>query len=177
MRSHVYLVILIIVMVIGGSFSTGMCAEVKTLQDFKNSSFLKKYPQKKQMDSWALRDGGYNNSFSFRLGNDPDSWFSVEVVTKSTSNPIVFHYGLMFHDESVPDYKTKFTKQIRDIVQDFISSIDSGWPIKDVIEYAQNQSAVKYSKIADAPKNMFGKYSVRAGTVGNSIIISIDKTQ
>lgn len=179
MRKYIVSLLTVFVFVFWGSLFSTVCAETKTLQDFKNSAFIKKYPQKNQMKSWPLRDGGYDNSLSFRLGNDPDSWFSIDVVTKSANNPIISRFGLMFHDESGVDYKTKFTPKIKDIIRDFISSLDSGWPQKDFLEYVQNQSAIKYSRISDAPRQTFtslsGKnYYVQVGTVGNSIIVGID---
>jgi len=153
-------------------------SEIKTLEDLKKSAFIKKYQQKRQMDSWPLRDGRYNNSFSFKLGTDEYSWFLVEVVTKSNNNSIVQNYGVMFHDESNPSIRpTKFTRKIREIFEDFIKSVDSTLKSNDITNYVQKQSVVKYRQIMDAPKKTFGKYSFRVGTVGHDLHISIDKTQ
>ena len=161
-----------------GRVAIGSGFEVKTLDDFRESTFIKKYPQKKQMTSWALRDGGYNNSFSFRLGNDEFSWFSVEVGTKSQNNPLVQNYGIMFHDESNPSiWPTKFTEQIKSIFQDFIKSMDSTLDIKNISSYVQEQSLSKYHQIKDAPMKTIGKYSFRVGTVGHDLIIRIDKQE
>ena len=176
MRKQLFLIILIISLVVVGNISLAVCSEIKTLTDFKSSAFIKKYPQKKQMDSWALRDGRYNNSFSFSLGDDADSWFSIEVVTTSATNPVICHYGIMFHDESDPNiYPTKFTNQIKTVLEDFLKSIDSSINIKEVIGYVNKCSTIKYSKIADAPAKTFGKYSFRIGTVGYELIIDIYK--
>lgn len=178
-RITFYIVIILTSVFVGVSISSS--AEIKTLEDFRNSAFIKKYPQKRQMRSWSLRDGGYNYSFSFPLGNPPlydeYDWFSVEVVVKSKDSPIIYHLGIMFHDESAPSGPTSFTKHIREISQDFIRSIDSTLPLKDVVEYVQSKSVFKYpGGILDAPKETFAKYSFRVGIVGHDLIISIDTT-
>ena len=149
--------------------------KIKTLDDFLNSSFIKKYSLRREMDSWPLRDGGYNNYFSFQLGKDKYSWFIVEVVTVSKNDPEVFHIGIMFHDESEPyTYPTRFTEQIKEISQYFMNSLDSTLHLKDVINYVQEQSNVQLHGIADASRKNFGNYSFRVGTVGRDLIISID---
>ncbi len=127
------------------------------------------------MDSWQLRDGRYNNYFSFQLGKDKYSWFTVEVVTVSKNDPEVFHIGIMFHDESEPyTYPTRFTVQIKEISQYFINSLDSTLYLKAIINCIQEQSNVQLHGIADALRKNFGNYSFRVGTVGRDLIISID---
>jgi len=176
MQKHIFLIITIMLLLVVGNISSAVCSGIKTLSDFEGSTFIKKYHQTKQMDSWALRNGRYNNSFSFSLGNDAYSWFSIEVVTTNATNPAICNYGIMFHDESNPNiYPTKFTNQIKTVMDDFLKSIDSSINIKEVVGYVNKRSTIKYSKIADAPAKTFGKYSFRIGTVGYELIIDIDK--
>lgn len=147
--------------------------KIKTLDDFLNTSFIKKYSLR-QMNSWQVRDGRYNNFFSFQLGKDKYSWFTVEVVTVSKNDPEIFKIGIMFHDESEPyTYPTRFTEQIKEISQYFINSLDSTLNLKDVINYVQVQSHVQLNGIADASRKNFGNYSFRVGTVGRDLIIDI----
>lgn len=165
-----------IILIISFGVSITYSAEIKTLEDFKNSIFLKKYSPKRDMKSWPLRDGGYNNSFGFQLGTDEYSWFSIEIVTKSKNNPIIINCGISFHDESDPlVHPTKFTMQIKTIFSTFLNSIDPSLPTKDINNYVQKQSLSKYRVITDAPKKTYGKYSFRVGTVTHMLIIDIDK--
>lgn len=160
-------------------FSISDSSEIKTLEDFKNSAFIKKYRQRRQMDSWPLRDGAYAYSFAFPLGSSPlydeYDWFSVEMIAKSKNNPTIYNFGIMFHDESAPSGPTRFNQHIREIFQDFISSFDSNLPLKNIADYVEKQSVVKYKQILDAPKKTFGKYFLRVGVVGHDLIVDIDK--
>lgn len=182
--------------------SASYTSEIKTVEEFKNSAFVKKYRQKRQMTSSQLRTEisaearrfvderlirelgrGYGYSFHFHLGDPPTydeyDYFSVDVVTKCKDNPIIYHIGIEFHDESIPPSsgQTTFNKHIREIFQDFISSLDSSLPLKNVADYIQEQSILKYQRKSDAPKKTLGKYSFRAGTMLWDLFISIDKAQ
>ena len=54
-------------------------------------------------------------------------------------------------------------KHIREIFQDLISSLDSTLPLKNVADYVQNQSVLKYYRLSDAPKKTFGKSDESCG--------------
>jgi len=181
------------------SISSG--SEIKSLEDFKNSTFIKKYRQKGQMTSTQLKTEiraevrgyiderlvrevgrGYSYGFSFYLGDPPTydeyDFFSVGIVTKSKDNPIIYHIHIEFHDESLPRSSgpTKFNKHIREIFEDLINSIDSTLPLKDVADYVQKQSIIKFTQISDSPKKTFGRYSFRVGTISHDLFVRIDKS-
>jgi len=147
--------------------STSCSAEIKTLQEFQNSLFIKKYSQSKPMESWPLKAGGYSNSFTFDLKIDKNSLVFLEILTNSKDNPTIYRYSMIFH--------AGYTKQMKSFFYDFFSTVDSSVDSKAVNDYIQKQAAVKLRKSSDAPKKTFGKYSVRVGNVLNAVTISIDK--
>jgi len=146
--------------------SISISSEIKTLDDLKNSSFYKKYPQK-DPDSWPLKAGGYSYSTYIDLKIDKNSLVLLEVLTKSKENPIIYRYSIMFH--------AGYMKQMKAFFYDFFSAVDSSLDAKAVIDYIQKHAAVKVPKSADAPKQTFGKYSVRVSNVSNAVTISIEK--
>jgi hypothetical protein len=183
------------------SISISSASEIKSLEDFKNSTFIKKYRQKGQMTSTQLKTEisaeargyideklvrevgrGYSYGFFFYLGGPPAydeyDFFSIGIVTKSKDNPIIYYIHIEFHDESIPPSSgpTKFNKHIRDIFEDLINSIDSTLPLKDVADYVQKQSIIKYKQMSDSPKKTFGRYSFRVGTLSHDLFVRIDKS-
>jgi len=160
-----------------GLASNSISSEIKTLDDFNKSAFFKKYQQTRPVDSWSLKNGGLNYSFAFSLGSEePSSILAIEIVFKSKETPMVLSYGVTFYDDlATLSRPTKFTKSKRQILQDFIRSIDSSLPLKDIMVYIQEQSNFDYDRILDAPQKKFTKYFFRAGTVGPDLIIDIEK--
>jgi hypothetical protein len=142
-------------------------AEITTLSEFQNSSFIKKYSQSKPMESWPLKTGGYSNSFTFDLKIDKNSLVLLEILTKSEANPSIYRYSMIFH--------SGYTKKMTSFFHDFFSAIDSSLDAKAVIGYIQKRAAVKLHKSSDAPKKMFDKYSVCVSNVLNGVVISIQK--
>ena len=193
MREKIVLIINGILIFLFGLTSISMGSEIKTIEDFRNCSFIKKYkPQRTK--SWDLRDGRYNYSFSFYFSDfwkrsptdnhiyDKNDWFLVGVQTKSKNNFTVCSLGLMFHDEpegpSVDKWYVKFTKHIKDISQDLITSIDSSLPLKDIMDYIESRSTFKLGReqnISDAPKKSFGRYFFQVGLIRPDLIIHIQK--
>jgi hypothetical protein len=193
MREKILLVINGILIFLFGLTAISMGSEIKTIEDFRNSSFIKKYkPQRTK--SWDLRDGRYNYSFSFYFSDfwkrsptdnhiyGESDWFSAEVQTKSKNDSKICSLGIMFVDEpEVPpqsEWYVKFTKHIKDISQDLISSIDSSLPLKDIMGYVESHSTFKLGReesISDAPKKTFGRYFFQVGLSGPHLIIHIQK--
>ena len=83
-----------ILMIISELHSTCWSAEIKTLQEFQNSSFIKKYSQSKPIESWPLKTGGYSNNFTFNLRIDEHSLVFLEILTKSKDNPSIYRYSI-----------------------------------------------------------------------------------
>jgi len=179
MKKPIFLSILLTSTFLSVWILTSSATEIRELQDFKSSTFLKKYRQKGQMSSWPLRNGGYNYSISFHLGNPPAydeyDWFSVDLTAKSEKNPVISNFGIMFHDESTRSGPTRLTPHIKAILQDFIGVFGLNLPIKDITDYVQKNSVVRYKGILDAPPKQFGKYSFRVGIVGHDLIIDVEK--
>lgn len=141
-------------------------SEIKTLADFSNSSFMKKYSPLK-MESWPLKTGGYSNSFYIDLKIDKNSLVLMEILTKNQNNPVIYRYSMIFH--------VGYTKQMKTFLNDFITSIDSTLNSKTVTDYIQKQASVKLRKSSDASKKTFGKYSFRVSNVLNSVTVRIEK--
>lgn len=193
MRREIVLIINGILIILFCLTSICMGSEVKTIEDFRNSPFMNKY-KPKRTKSWGLRDGRYNYSFSFSFSDfwkrspndnhiyDESDSFSVEVQTKSKDDSTICSLGIMFHDEpEVPPrgkWYVKFTKHMKDISQNLISSIDSSLPLKDIMGYVESRSTFKLGReqsISDAPRKTFGRYSFQVGLSGPDLIIEIDK--
>lgn len=148
-------------------YSPSWSAEIKTLQEFQNSSFIKKYSQPKPMESWPLKVGGYSNSFTFDLKIDKNSLVLLEILTKSEANPSIYRYSMIFH--------SGYTKKMTSFFHDFFSAVDSSLDAKAVIDYIQKRAAVKLHKSSDAPKQTFGKYSLRVSNVLNGVTIRLEE--
>ena len=87
-----FLTFVILFSIVSLSSSPCLSDEIKTLDDFQNSTFVKKYPQSKPMESWALKKGGYNNSFIFDLKADKSSQVFLDVQTRSQTDSIIIRY-------------------------------------------------------------------------------------
>jgi hypothetical protein len=149
--------------------SSSWSAEIKTLPEFQNSSFIKKYSQSKPMESWPLKTGGYSNSFTFDLKIDKNSIVLLEILTKSEANPSIYRYSTIFH--------SAYTKKMTSFFHAFFSAVDSSLDAKAVTDYIQKRAAVKLRKSSDAPKQTFGKYSVRVSNVLNGVTVSLEKRE
>lgn len=142
-------------------------AEAKTLHDFQNSSFIKKYSQSKPMEAWPLKAGGYSNSFTFDLKIDKNSIVLLEILTKSEANPIIYRYAMIYH--------SSYAKQMTSFLRDLLSAVDSSLDSKAMINYIQKRSSVKLRRSSEAPTQTFGKYSVRVSNVLNGVTVSLEK--
>lgn len=162
-----FCITIVVLMIIPQWHSTCWGAEIKTLHEFQNSSFVKKYSQSKPIESWPLKTGGYSNNFTFDLGIDKNSLVFLEILTKSKDNPSIYRYSMICH--------AGYIKRMKSFFRDFLNAIDSSLDSKAVNDYIQNQASVKLLKHSDAPKKTFDKYSVRVSNILNGVSISIEK--
>lgn len=146
------------------SFCWGAAAT--TLDDFKNSSFIKKYSQSKPMESWPLKTGGNSYSFTFDLKIDKNSIVLMEILTRG-NNSMIYRYSLIFH--------ASHTKRMKAFFNDLIGLIDSSLDSRVVTDYIEKRASVKLTKSSDAPKKVFGKYSFRVSNVLNGVTVSIER--
>jgi hypothetical protein len=171
---------LILCFVILVSFvSSAIAGALKTSDDFENSTFAKKYHISGKGKATPLKNGKMDYGYDFSLAGNTkitECFAMIEVMTKSKTDKTISGYGVMFHDESKPGVTpTPFTPEIKTIVSDFFSSIDSGINVSEAIAYVKANSKRKLNKIADAPAKSIGGYKMRVGTVLHELIISIDK--
>ena len=159
--------------------SNSIAGIIKTSAEFDSSTFAKKYHISGKGKATLLKNGKMDYGYDFSLAGNTkitECFAMIEVMTKSQTDKNISGYGVMFHDESKPGVTpTPFTPEIKTIVSDFFSSIDSEINVNEAIAYVKANSKKKLNKIADAPAKSIGGYKMRVGTVLHELIISIDK--
>ena len=137
---------------------------------FEATSFYKKnFPTK---DSWPLKTGGMNNSYSFDDSENLGAHISVS-ITETNSGPSdvsVIWYG---KSTKAPARMTK-TKEA--FLSDLLSVTAPSVNPKQVVAYIKKVGSKSYSGGSTAmPRTKIAGLNMHAGTAGESLIVGIER--
>ncbi len=146
--------------------------EIRTIRDFENSAFSKKY-QAKKSDSWALKSGGMNFSYAYADSESSESVSNCGVELSADRNNVT-HYGVQWHGESTLK-PARLTVKREEFLRDLLSSISEKIHKDAVIAYVKKNQATRYpGGMNTAPQEKIGNILVRSGVVGPSLIVVLD---
>ena len=168
-RNNLLLSILIITfaLILFSQVIIGGTNKSKTIIDFESSAFFKKQILESK-DTWDLRTGGKNNSYSFKDSENPYSSFGVELTTKGKN---VEEISIHWNGESTyqpAKITSKKVEQLKDLA--------SFWGIANqsvtIIDYAKSQQSKRYTGgSSQAPRKTLGEVTIYCGTTGETLWI------
>ena len=131
--------------------------KAKTLESFKHSDFVKKYPQSRPFESSQVRDGSQSNVFEFDLKINPHSKIMLEAVSRGF---FIEKYWMLFH--------SSYLSKMDDFLKDFCLALDPGFKTKEVIGFIKKTASKKNT---EGSKN-FGQYRVIVKNRMNAVTLS-----
>lgn len=137
---------------------------------FEATSFYKKnFPTK---DSWSLKTGGMNNSYSFDDSENLGAHISVSITeTKSGPSDVsVIWYG---KSTKTP---ARITKTKEAFLSDLLSVTAPSVNPKQVVAYIKKVGSKSYPGGSTAmPRTTIAGLNMHAGTAGESLIVGIER--
>ena len=137
----------------------------KFITDFESSAFFKKQIMQSK-DTWDLRTGGRNNSYTFKDSENPYSSFGVELTTNGQD---VVEIGIHWNGEST-DQPAKITPKKIEHLTDLALFWGIEKQAKQIIDYAKSQQSKRYrGGSSQAPRKTLGQISIHCGTMGETL--------
>jgi hypothetical protein len=137
----------------------------KTISEFESSTFFKKQSLVSK-DTWDLKTGGKNNSYSFKDSENPYSSFGVELTTVGQN---VVKLGIHWNGNSTST-PAKITAKKKEQITDLAKFWGAEDQAKQMTEYAKNQQSKRYSGgSSTAPRKQLGKINIYCGTTGETL--------
>lgn len=139
--------------------------ESKSISEFESSIFFKKQTLVGK-DTWDLRTGGRNNSYSFKDSENPDSSFGVELTTNGQN---IVEIGIHWNGKST-SAPAKITVKKEEHLADLASFWGLGNQAKQIIEYAKSQQSKRYKNGSNqAPRKNLGEIAIYCDTTGETL--------
>jgi hypothetical protein len=132
------------------------------LAPFESSAFCKEYTCKKGK-SWPLRAGGMNNTYD--LSAAPH--VTVEVPTKDGA---IDHYGISFYE------RERLRNADLQVAYALLGSIDPAGNTEAVRQFIRSNIERPAEQIRRGPSSSFGPYTVWTAKVGETQIVSVERT-
>lgn len=146
-------------------------AEVLSIADFESSAFYKKY-RVRGKDAWTLRSGGKNFYYSYK---DPENSYSGFGVELSSDPSNIRKISICWHGKSIY-HPARLTKVKEQFLWDLLLVVEPTIDPDTVIAYVKSQQVNNYPGGGNAmPRKQLGKAAIYAGTVGEALIVGIEK--
>lgn len=156
---------IILFFVLSSFLATNAATKPKTIADFEASVFFKKQILENK-DSWGLRTGGINNSYTFKDSENPYSSFGVELTTKGLD---VVKIGIHWNGKST-DQPAKITLKKMEHLTQLALFWGVGNQAKEIINYAKSQQSKRYrGGSSQAPRKTLGQITIHCGTTGETL--------
>lgn len=140
---------------------------IRTLLDFENSQFCKKYKCKEE-HSWNLRSG--ETSYSYELVSTIRNEYEYVIVDVLTKDNKPIEFGLMYFGREI----SKLNQEDLQVAYELLSSIDSTQGMGAVKNYIAQNIEKDVFQINRAQPFSWGQLNIYAGKIGQQTI-SIEK--
>ena len=145
--------------------------EVLSITDFENSTFYKKYSVREK-NVWTLKSGGKNFYYSYQDTENPYSGFGVELSSVPSN---IKEITICWHGKSIY-HPARLTKVKEQFLRDLLLVVEPTVDLDTVIAYVKSQQVNNYPGGGNAiPRKQLGKAAIFAGTVGEALIVGIEK--
>lgn len=143
---------------------------VVTIDQFESSSFQQDYKLKSK-DSWALKSGGENFSYSYP---DTENKYSSGGIELSGNKNDIKTMSIHWNGESTLS-PAKLTRPKEVMLAKLLEVIAPDLRIQDVVKYIRSQQDISYPGGGNSmPRTKIGKYKVHAGHVGETLILGVE---
>jgi hypothetical protein len=161
-----HLIFALLVVVISSTvYAASPAQKTKRIGDFESSAFFKKRSLVIK-DTWDLKTGGRNNSYSFKDSENPYSSFGVELTTNGQN---IVEVGIHWNGKSI-SAPAKITAKKKEQLTDLAMFWGIGNQAEQIINYAISQQSKRYEGgSGQAPRKKLGRITIHCGTTGETL--------